>query len=97
MNLLIDFDFWRKQFARYAEKGKALKDCGNMCKTCAFRLDSEANLEEHTIESVYLVMADETKDRVFNCHTKDLKNSGKNCKGWIHAKQYLKDKFKDDE
>lgn len=24
-------------------------------------------------------------------------DSGKNCKGWIHAKQYLKDKFKDDD
>ena len=95
--MLIDFEFWRKQFATYAEKGREIKNCGNMCKTCAFRLDSDANIEPQTIESVYLTMADETKGRVFNCHTKDLQDSGQNCKGWLHAKQYLNEKFKNEE
>lgn len=55
MGSLINTEFWRKRLSELANQGKQKENLGNMCKSCAFRLDSEANLEPQTIEAAILL------------------------------------------
>lgn len=66
-----------------------------MCSTCAFKLGSDANLEEltvsnalHSVESTLL-----GKEIQFNCHPKTgYGNTGRVCGGYKNALRFFKNK-----
>lgn len=69
-----------------AQRGAALGNLGPMCGTCAFKKDSAANLEEHTVETAAHALLNGLK---FNCHTHDLKDAGRPCVGFQYAIAYF--------
>ena len=79
----------RNLIADYAKKGAEIKNCGRMCGTCAFKLDSDANLEPHNVGSALEALAYYGQ---FNCHITIGVNKGCECTGFKHAKQYLESK-----
>ncbi len=60
-----------------------------MCGTCAFKLDSDANLEPHNVKSALEALAYYGQ---FNCHITTGVNKGCECIGFKHAKQHLESK-----
>ena len=81
-----------EKLADMASKGAAIKSCGKMCGTCAFKLDSAANLEPHNVETAFETLQEYsfgTKSQ-FNCHTETGVDAGRLCVGFQHAINYLK-------
>ena len=76
----------RKILADIAKKGAAINNLGSMCKTCAFKLDSDANLEPHNVDAAWQCVAFQQAD--FNCHKEIGVDAEKKCVGFQHAKQY---------
>jgi hypothetical protein len=76
----------RKYIAAAAQKGEAIQKLGKMCGSCAFRLDSDANLEPHNVEAAIESLAFFGQ---FNCHKKPGEDAGRVCVGFLHAKQYF--------
>ena len=79
------------QLAQMAQKGAKLGSCGRMCNTCAFKLNSPANLESDTVEAAFDALA---WGMQFNCHPQDtgFGDGGKLCVGYQYALQHLNDK-----
>ena len=80
----------RKVISEYAKRGAAIKPLGKMCSTCAFKLDSPANLEPHNVEAAHQCLAFYGE---FNCHITTGVDKGVTCVGFLHAKQYLESKI----
>lgn len=75
------------QIAVFAKKGaKEGEYLGKMCSTCAFKLNSPANLEPHNVEAAMECLA---YYMTFNCHKKEGGNKGCECIGFQYAKRYL--------
>ncbi len=76
----------RKFISDLAKKGGQIKRLGAMCHTCAFKFDSEANLEPENVAraSDCLLMGN-----TFNCHIEKGVDKGCECVGFQHARQYL--------
>lgn len=76
----------RKWISELAKKGAAIKNLGPMCHSCAFKFNSEANLEPYNVAvaSDCLLMSN-----TFNCHKEKGVDKGCECIGFKHAKQYL--------
>lgn len=79
-------DRLRKKLAEIAQKGSSIKNIGRMCGTCAFKLDSDANLEPHNVQAAWDCLAYEGK---FNCHIESGVNKGCECIGFKYAKLYF--------
>lgn len=77
-------------FAKYASEGAKIKRHGRMCNDCAFRKGSEANTEPETIMKVEHALIYGMAE--FNCHTEHKQDAGKPCAGFLHAKEYFKEK-----
>lgn len=82
----------RKYIAEMAMKGATIKPLGKMCGSCAFKLDSDANLEPHNVDAAFQTVAFE--QNVFNCHEEIGVDKGCLCVGFLHAKQYSEARFK---
>lgn len=80
----------RKYIAELAKKGAAIKNCGKMCSTCAFKEGSEANLEPHNVQDAAECAI--FQQNVFNCHIVSGVDAGRKCVGYLHAKQYVNSK-----
>lgn len=80
-------DHQRKYIAELAKKGAAIKPLGKMCSTCAFKHNSDANLEPHNVEAAAesAIFGQE----VFNCHKNKYEDSGNRCVGYLHARQFV--------
>lgn len=76
----------RKIIADYAKKGAKIKNLGRMCGTCAFKLNSDGNLEPHNAGAALGALAYYGQ---FNCHIKKGVDKGCVCIGFKHAKQHL--------
>jgi hypothetical protein len=76
----------RKFIATLAIRGAKVKNCGSMCSSCAFKLDSPANLEPHNVEAAFESLAFGGQ---FNCHIDTDIDSGHPCKGFLNALQAL--------
>lgn len=76
----------RKQIASLALKGAKLGNIGKMCGTCAFKLDSDANLEPHNVESAWECLA---YGGQFNCHKEIGVDKGCECVGFKYAKAFF--------
>jgi hypothetical protein len=75
------------QIAEYAKEGAKIgPDLGKMCSTCAFKLNSDANLEPHNAEAAMQCLA---YYMAFNCHKKEGGDKGCECIGFKYAKRYL--------
>ncbi len=75
----------RKQLALLAIRGSKLGNLGKMCGTCAFKLDSDANLEPHNVDAALnCVMYGGT----FNCHVESGVDKGCECVGFKYAMAY---------
>lgn len=72
--------------ASWARKGAELGDCGKMCSSCAFKLNSPANLEPHNVDAAAQCVA---YHGTFNCHINDYQDAGHPCAGFLYAKQYV--------
>jgi hypothetical protein len=83
----------RKYISEIAKKGAQIKVLGKMCSTCAFKFNSEANLEPHNVESAFMSIGYD--NQVFNCHEQIGVDKGCVCVGYLHAKQYYDNRFKD--
>lgn len=76
----------RRYIAEIAKKGAAIKNCGRMCDSCAFKKDSPANLEPWTVvDAAYSLDG----PHPFNCHVKPGVDAGTRCIGYLHAMQFL--------
>ena len=77
----------RKRISIMAIEGAKTLKCGAMCSTCAFKLDSPANLEPHNVDAALeaLYMPGFT----FNCHIEPGVDKGCECTGFKYAKHYL--------
>ncbi|MGV0947638.1 hypothetical protein ACTS93_10875 [Empedobacter falsenii] len=84
-------EFKRKTISNYAVEGAKIKNIGKMCKTCAFKFDSEANKEPHNVDAAFQCLA---YDMQFNCHINIGENKGCECIGFQYAKMYLEKKNK---
>lgn len=82
MDSLIN-DVMRKRLAALARAGAQFGDQGRMCGTCAFKLDSDANLEPHNVEGAWDCLAYEGQ---FNCHVTSGVDKGCSCVGFKYAK-----------
>ncbi len=71
-----------------AMQGAKIANLGKMCNTCAFKLDSPANLEPHNIQAAHECLAG--NDMQFNCHKAPGIDKKIKCKGFMYAKAYLK-------
>lgn len=78
-------DNQRKYIAQLAIDGAKIKNCGKMCSSCAFKLNSEANLESHNVEAA----AQSLMYGQFNCHIETNIDSGKPCAGFMNALQIV--------
>lgn len=76
--------------ANLAERGSQIRFIGVMCKDCAFRRGSDANLEEMTQDAAINCLS---WGGSFNCHTKPGIDAKRPCIGFLHAKQ----NFQEDE
>lgn len=85
METPIEFNL-RKKISEYAKKGAEEFKHGAMCKTCAFKFNSEANLEPHNVRAAFECLA---YGQIFNCHIKPGENKGCECVGFKYAKDYL--------
>ena len=85
----------RTYIAAIAKKGAAIKRLGKMCSTCAFKLDSDANMEPHNVETAFESVA--FQQNVFNCHIESGKDKGCPCVGFLHASQFYDQKIKSDK
>lgn len=85
MDSLID-DVMRKRLALLARAGAKFADQGKMCSTCAFKLDSDANLEPHNVEAAWECLAYEGQ---FNCHITSGVNKGCRCVGFKYAQSAI--------
>lgn len=74
----------RHIIANWAEHGAIDGDV--MCKTCAFRRDSEANMEPHNVDSAIESLA---YYQQFNCHIRTGIDAGRMCIGYKSARRYL--------
>lgn len=74
--------------AHYAQEGakKDGPDLGKMCSTCAFKLNSPANLEPHNVQAAMECLS---YDMTFNCHIESGKDKGCECIGFQYAKRYF--------
>jgi hypothetical protein len=72
----------RKKLAELARNGAKFADHGRMCGTCAFKLDSDANLEPHNVEAAWDCLAYEGQ---FNCHVTSGVDKGCVCAGFKYA------------
>lgn len=88
MDSLVD-DHMRKQLADMAFKGAKFGSLGKMCGTCAFKLDSEANLEPHNVEAAWNCLAYEGQ---FNCHVTSGIDKGCECIGFKYAKAFFENR-----
>jgi hypothetical protein len=79
------FEFNRNYIAELAVKGASIKNCGKMCSSCAFKKDSEANLERHNVEAAIQSL----EMGQFNCHIETDVDSGTPCKGFLNALQVI--------
>lgn len=79
-------DYKRKRIAFFAQNGAKHGDLGKMCNTCAFKLNSEANLEPHNVNQAFECLAHEMQ---FNCHKEIGIDKGCECVGFKYAKQYF--------
>lgn len=76
----------RKKLAELALKGAKIENLGRMCSTCAFKLDSDANLEPHNVEAAWDCLAYEGK---FYCHVTAGVDKGCECIGFKYAKAFF--------
>ena len=76
----------RNQISNLAKRGAQIKNIGKMCNTCAFKLNSDANLEPHNVESAWDCLAYDGK---FNCHIQIGVDKGCECIGFKYAKQFF--------
>jgi hypothetical protein len=81
MDASID-DVLRKRLAALARDGASLGDQGKMFGTCAFKLNSDANLEPHNVSAAWECLAYEGQ---FNCHIISGVNKGCRCVGFKYA------------
>lgn len=79
----------RKRIARLASDGAKIKRQGKMCDTCAFKLNSDANMEPHNVDAAFEALAYYGQ---FNCHKEIGVNKGCECIGFKHAKQLIEDR-----
>lgn len=77
----------RRYIADLAVKGAQKKNCGAMCGSCAFKLDSPANLEPHNVAAAISTL----QSGQFNCHVEIGVDSGQPCKGFLNALQNFPD------
>lgn len=82
-------DFKRKKLAEYSIEGAKIQNLGKMCNTCAFKLDSDANLEPHNVDAAFECLASENQ---FNCHKAIGVDKGCECTGFKYAKAYFENK-----
>jgi len=82
-------DRLRKKLAEIAQKGAAIENLGRMCGTCAFKLDSDANLEPHNVQAAWDCLAYEG---TFNCHIESGVNKGCECIGFKYAKAFFENR-----
>lgn len=75
----------RKYIANLAIEGAKIKNCGKMCGTCAFKLNSPANLEKHNVTAA----VESLLNGQFNCHIQTGIDSGKPCAGFMNALQII--------
>lgn len=80
----------RKFIADLAIKGAKIKRLGKMCSTCAFKHNSDANLEPHNVDTAAQCVIFDLG--VFNCHKEIDVDAKKRCVGFLHAKQYVEHK-----
>lgn len=79
-------DRQRRMLADLAMKGAKLGNLGKMCSTCAFKLDSDANLEPHNVDAAADCIA---YGGTFNCHVTSGVDKGCECVGFKYAKAYF--------
>lgn len=84
----------REQIAVFAIKGARIKKAGKMCGTCAFKLDSDANLEPNNVQAAFYCLA---YDMQFNCHKEKGVDKGVECMGFKYAKAYLESLYNNQE
>lgn len=82
--------------AKLARKGaeETKGKFGKMCKECAFRENSPANLEVHNVEKAKYILDEIAyfgqSDKVFNCHIQSTYIvADELCVGFQYAKKYL--------
>jgi len=76
----------RKKLAGFAIRGAKHGNLGKMCGTCAFKLDSDANLEPHNVQAAWDALAYEGQ---FNCHIETGVNKGCVCIGFKYAQAFF--------
>lgn len=82
-------ELMRIRLADLARKGARLgrlEDRPRMCDTCAFKLNSPANLEPHNVDAAWNTLAFEGQ---FNCHVVSGVDKGCVCTGFRYALQHL--------
>lgn len=82
-------ELMRKRLAELARKGARLgrlEDRPRMCDTCAFKLNSPANMEPHNVDAAWHCLAHEGQ---FNCHIVSGVDAGCVCTGFRYAQQHL--------
>jgi hypothetical protein len=81
-------DTWGDKIADQARKGAALgKDCGKMCKDCAFNNNQPHTIDYlESVDGAVLMLVSEGR---FNCHTPDGGDAHKPCAGFLYAKEHL--------
>lgn len=72
--------------AELARKGATLGDCGKMCKSCAFRLNSDANVEPHNVSAAFGTVV---YGGIFNCHKEKGVDKNEPCAGFLYAKKWF--------
>lgn len=77
----------RKRIAIMAIEGAKGANRGAMCSSCAFKLDSPANLEPHNVDAALDALY--MPGFVFNCHIEPGFDKGCECIGFQYAKHYL--------
>lgn len=80
-----------EKLAELARKGAAIQSCGKMCSSCAFKLNSAANLEPHNVETAFETLQEYsfgTRSQ-FNCHKQTGGDAGRICTGFQYATNYL--------
>jgi len=77
----------RNHIADLAIEGAKIKNCGKMCGSCAFKRDSEANIERKTVSDAMECLA--YGHQQFNCHIEGGYDSGKPCAGFLNALQVV--------
>lgn len=79
-------DKMRREIAGFAQKGAAVASLGKMCGSCAFKLNSAANMEPRNVQVAYECLA---YNMTFNCHVVKGVDAGCECVGFKYAQQYF--------